>query len=579
MFQLLVFGESTNGAAMGRSSSHAESSPKAAAGEPAEVAQVHDPLELEFFRYAVESVVEELEISITRTAYNVLVYEYKDYCVGVVTKDFRLLSQSRHSLPIFLSDLGAPVQDAVAVIGEDRIEAGDVFLTNYAEVQGQHLNNVIAATPVYTGGQIIGYLAVRMHWSDVGGSNPVSVTWSATNVLQEGVQYRGIKIMSRGKIVPEALATIQANSWAPAVVTGDLMAQVGALQLGARRWRERVADRWDFITIDSLIEQQFDSSAQLSRSRIASLPDGEYSASVKMDDSGAPGTPQLELKLTIRVNGERMMADLSELPPQVPLPINAGTTGGAVSAMRVGFKSLLAPERPADEGLFQPLEVVIPPRTVLSATNNAPLSWYNTTLPTMIDLFLRAIGEQLPSLVPAGHHGAFWGMTLAGQDDDGAYWTYLSGANGGFGGSEEADGFGPLRTLMHGDNPDIPLEIIEAQYPVRFHRQRILREAGGAGLHRGGAGLERVVELLKDSQLSTYIDRTDNPAWGLAGGEPGQPAAIHVKLPGSETAEPWGKKAPTPVPAGTMIYLRGGGGGGWGRPDRDGPGKNPGGGQ
>lgn len=530
----------------------------------------YDVLELEFFRYAVESVVEELEISITRTAYNVLVYEYKDYCVGVVTKDFRLLSQSRHNLPIFLADLGEPVRDAVEIIGEDRIEPGDVFLTNYAPVQGQHLNNMVAATPVYTGGEIVGYIAVRMHWSDVGGSNPTSLTWAATNILQEGVQYRGTKIMSRGEIVPEALATIQANSWSPTVVTGDLMAQIGALQLGAQRWQERLAGRWDTATTELLIEQQFAASARLSRAKVAELPDGEYVATVDMDDSGASGTDPLKLKVTIKVTGDRMVVDLSDLPPQVARPVNAGATGGALSTMRVGFKSLLAPDRPADEGLFAPLEVVIPPGTVLSADGTAPMSWYNITLPTMIDLFLRAIGEKLPDRVPAGHHGAFWSVSLAGQFDNGEYWTYLVGSNGGFGASAEADGFGPLRTLMHGDNPDIPMEIIEAQYPVRFHGHRILREAGGAGLHRGGPGLERVVEVLQDSQLSTTIDRTVNPAWGLAGGEPGQPASIDVRVPGDEDSRPWGKVAPTSVPAGTMLYLRGGGGGGWGQPSPDG---------
>jgi N-methylhydantoinase B len=117
---------------------------------------------------------------------------------------------------------------------------------------------------------------------------------------------------------------------------------------------------------------------------------------------------------------------------------------------------------------------------------------------------------------------------------------------------------------MHGDNPDVPIELVEAQYPVRFHRHRILRDAGGAGLHRGGAGLERIVEILEDAQLSTYIDRTRNPAWGLAGGADGQPASIRIRLPGSDTWEPRGKTAPTTVPGGTLLHLCGGGGGGWG---------------
>jgi N-methylhydantoinase B len=525
-----------------------------------------DALELEIFRYAVESVVEELEINITRTAYSELVYEYKDYCVGLVTRDFRLLSQSRHNLPIFLADLGRPVADAVSVIGPHRIEPGDIFLSNFAAVNGQHLNNVVAATPVYVDDEIAGYVAIRMHWTDVGGSNPTSINWASTSIHQEGVQYRGTKIVDRGDIVPEALATIQANSWMPKVVTGDLMAQIAACKLGVRRWDERVASRWSARGMDALVDAQFAASTKLARSRIAELPDGEYAASVSMDDSGREGTEPLALAISIQVEGERMVVDLSDLPPQVNAPINAGATGGALSAIRVAFKSLLAPERPADEGLFEPLELIIPPGTVLSAEGDAPMGWYNTTLPTMIDLFLQAIGSRCPELVPAGHHGAMWGIVITGQAADGERWVWLSGSNGGFGATAHADGFGPLRTLMHGDNPDVPIEIAEARYPLRLHDHRILRDAGGDGLHRGGAGLERIFELLEPAYVSTFLDRTRNPGWGMAGGEPGRPAEIHMRRPGSTEWEPQGKTQPTLLPAGTLLRLRGGGGGGWGDP-------------
>lgn len=525
-----------------------------------------DALELEIFRYAVESVVDEIDINITRTAFSELVYEYKDFCVGLVTRDFRLLGQSRYNLPIFLADLGGPVRDCVEIIGPERVEPGDVFLSNYGPANGQHLNNVIAATPVYVAGEIFGYVAVRMHWMDVGGSNPTSISWASTSIFQEGIQFRGLKVVSRGEIVPEVLATIQANLWGVRTVTGDLMSQLAACKLGAQRWEERVAARWDGAQIDALIEAQFATSERLARTRLSEMPDGEYRASVRMDDSGRPGTEPLELKIKIDVQGDRMVVDLSELPPQVDAPINAGVTGGALSAVRVAFKSLLAPERGADEGLFEPLELVIPPGTVLSATGTAPIGWYNMTLPTMIDLFLRAIGETHPELVPAGHHGAMWGITLTGQDASGEYWAWLSGSNGGYGGTSEADGYGPLRTLMHGDNPEVPIEIAEARYPLRIHNHKILWETGGAGLHRGGPGFERTLEMLEPGQLSTFLDRTLEPAWGLAGGKPGRPPEVHVRRPGSDEWEPRGKVPPTLEPAGTFIRMRGGGGGGWGAP-------------
>jgi N-methylhydantoinase B len=99
---------------------------------------VPDALELEIFRYALESVVDELDINITRTAHSPLVYEYKDYSVGLVTRDFRLLSQSKYNLPIFLADLGEPVRDAVGVIGIEHLEPGDIFITNFGPPTGSH---------------------------------------------------------------------------------------------------------------------------------------------------------------------------------------------------------------------------------------------------------------------------------------------------------------------------------------------------------------------------------------------------------------------------------------------------------
>jgi N-methylhydantoinase B len=524
-----------------------------------------DALELEIFRYAVESVVDELELNIQRTAHTPLVYEFKDFCCGIVTRDFRLLSQSRHSLPIFLADLGLPVQDAVEIIGEKYVEPGDIFVTNFNPVSGSHLNNVLMATPLYADDRICGYLAIKSHWADVGGLVPGSQSSNARSLLHEGVQYRGIKVVSRGRLLPEVVATIEANSWLPRLVAGDVLSFVAACTLGVRRWQEQVLNRWHVTEIDALTEAQFAASAELARMKVNELPDGKYLASCVMDDSGQDGSPPLRLSLKIDVKGSKMVVDLSDLPPQVAMPINSGTSG-AKSAIRVGFKSLLAPERPADYGLFEPLEIVIPEGTVMSAQKNAPMSYWNTLPPTLIDLFLRAIGERLPDRVPAGHFGTMSHVALTGQDAKGTWWRLATVAGGGFGGSAQADGYGPLPALMLGDNPAIPIELREGRYAVRYRNYRLRTQSGGLGLHRGGPGLEQTVETLTPAFLSTKINRTLEPAWGLAGGQPGRPGEIHIRLPDSKRWRKVSWLTQLPVPAGTLVRMRSGGGGGWGRP-------------
>jgi N-methylhydantoinase B len=528
--------------------------------------RIIDPIEQEIFTYTVESIVEEIDINITRTAHSPLVYEYKDYCAGLLTKNFELLGQSQSNLPIFLADLGDPVADVIDIIGADSLRAGDVVLTNYGEVSGQHLNHVVAFTPLHSSeGEIQGYLAIRTHWADVGGIAPGSLSWEGTDLRQEGFQVRGLRVMREGNVVPEVVETIRANCYMQTEVVGDLMAQAGACLVAAERWNERVASRWSRDEVRQLVTAQLATSRDLAARAVAELPDGIYEASCTTDDAGASGTEPLRLSVKLIVKGDQMVADLSDLPPQVATPINAGRNGGAMSAMRVAFKALLVPHRQADQGLFEPLSIVLPTGTLLSATDGAPMAHWNTTIPTMVDLFLKAIGDRLPERVPAGHHGSMAMLMLTGRRADGSWVQYVETGNGGHGAHSEGSGFGPLKTLMHGDNRSIPIELVEGSAPVRFRSYKLLRDAGGEGLYNGGPGVERIIELLEPLTLSAGIDRTLDPPWGMNGGKPGQPGGFAILYPGSETWQAI-SKADLDLPAGALIRQRTSGGGGWGTP-------------
>ena len=216
------------------------------------------------------------------------------------------------------------------------------------------------------------------------------------------------------------------------------MANVAACTLGAIRWEEQVARRWAPKEIDALIEAQFAASEQLARARIRALPNGEFFAAVDMDDTGLPGTPPLHMSVRVVIDEDRILVDLSGLPPQVEAPINAGATGGARSSVRVALKALLAPERPSDHGFFNPVEIIIPPRTVLSA-ENAPMGFWNLLPPTLIDLILRAIGDGAPDRVPAGHFAALTIMHLSGRDEHGEWWLMQSRSHGGLGASSDGE--------------------------------------------------------------------------------------------------------------------------------------------
>jgi N-methylhydantoinase B len=524
-------------------------------------------LDAELFRHVVTSICEEIEINITRTAYSPIVYEAQDYSVGLLTRDFRVFAQSGDSIPIFVAGLGEPVRDAVEIIGEAELEPGDVLVTNFSDVTGQHINNVIVASPIFDDRGIVAYLAIRMHWADLGGLLPGGQSFMSRSVLHDGTRYRGLRVMRAGRVVPEVLATLQANTWQPVALTGDLMAQLASCRLVARRWEERLMRRWGPDEVRTLIAAGLEASASFARSAVEALPDGVYPAERSWLFEEAGEALDLRLKLTVTVDGERICVDLSEMPPQTILPINSGAIGGALSALRVAFKLVVAPEWPVDDGLFSPLEVDVPEGTIMSAGPNAPVGHWNMLMPSVIDLFIRAIGQRHPELVPASHFCSSGGVLLRGTRADGTPWWHGEPVTGGLGASRDADGFGPVKSLIMGDFKSVPVEIIEARYPLLVHSHRLDRDAGGEGRHRGGPGTIRVTEVLADVGYDALPEQTE-PAHGLAGGAPGKLGRVTIQLPGASRWEaPPRTRGDKHLPAGSLICHRSGGGGGWGMPD------------
>ena len=520
-----------------------------------------DVLEREIFRYTAESITQELEINITRTAYSPLIQESRDYCVALMTPDFRPYMHSEASIPIFSTDMGEPVRDAVETIGAENLEAGDVFVYNYRT--GQHLNNVTMAMPLFHGEKLTGYLALRSHWADVGGLVPGGQSMNARSILHEGTRYRGLRLMRGGKLVSEVMATIQANTWQIEAVTGDVMAQLGACVLGGQRWQERVVSRWTADEVQALTIAHLAASEEYSRQAIRALPDGTYISRREWTLPINETEVKWDLELKITVDGDRMICDLSGMPPQSELPINGGSIGAAMAAIRLGYRYTVGGNAPVDAGFFAPLEFIIPDGTILSASNETAMGFWNMVIGLTIDMFIMAIGDKAPELVPASHNGALNAASIVGKNSDGSLWRFAEAIMGGCGAEKDADGDGPYQNLFIANMKALPLEMTESRYPVRMHSLWLERSAGGTGLHRGGPACARIFELLDEATCTSY-PQADAPAPGLMGGEPGKPGAVYIKLP---NASEWIVPDVThTLPAGTLIRQVGSGGGGWGTP-------------
>src|SRR3954471_9096425 len=82
-----------------------------------------DPIMLEVIRSLLIAIMDEAEINLSRTAFSPIVYEVKDYCIGLLDKTGRTIAQSRGSVPTFMADLGDSVADGLDIYGADGIHA------------------------------------------------------------------------------------------------------------------------------------------------------------------------------------------------------------------------------------------------------------------------------------------------------------------------------------------------------------------------------------------------------------------------------------------------------------------------
>ena len=531
-----------------------------------------DPITFEVVDFLLRSIASELETNLTRTSFSLMIYEYKDFAVGIIAADGQLICQGTGGLPIFLADIGAPLKSVLEAHPIETIGPGDAFITNDPEASGQHLNNVTMYTPVFDEAEreLIAFITVRAHWTDIGGIVFGSMmTSSTTDIYQEGVQFPALKFCHAGQDDKQILRLIARNSRIPDITIGDLQAQLAACRLGEQRLKEMMS-RYSWPTIRATIDERWARSEQLARRRIAAIADGTYEARCWLDDDGIEVGRRLPFHFQVKVEGEEITVDLTDIADQVKGPYNAGSAGGGMTAAKVAYKYAIIPDVHSDEGCFRPLKIVLPPGKILSANPGAPMARFNVIMATAIDGLIRAFAEAVPENVAAAHHAAQNSIQFTGPRSDGGLWNYNDTAHGGWGATRRGDGAGPFKTMSHGDCKDIPVEIVEALYPIRVDEVSLRTDSAGAGRHRGGMGVVRRYTTLADANLTTAWERTTCPPWGLAGGQYGAVGSVTVERPGAEP-DSITKVTKLPVPQGTRITFKTAGGGGYGEPQERSP--------
>lgn len=521
-----------------------------------------NPITTEIIRNAFNSIAEDMNAALIRSAYTPIIYEGKDCAVALLDDRGEVLGQSL-GLPLFLGNLSLCVQIVAEMHGWDYFGEGDVIFLNDSYIAGTHLNDVTVIVPIFWKGKRIGFATSRAHWLDVGAKDAGQPT-DAHEIYQEGMRWAPTKAYRAGEPCEDILTFLKRNSRFGDALLGDLHAQIAAGSTGKDRFCA-LLDRFGLATVWAARDDIFRQSAEMERQTIAAIPDGTYRADGALDSDGLTDDP-VPVKLTVTVEGDHMTVDLSGSAAQTRGAVNCGATQ-TVSAARVAFKLLINPKRPVDGGTFTALEVIAPEGSIFNAQEPAACSWYFSSLGLLIDLFVKAMSEVMPTDAAGAHYGDSMVLILTGYDDakNGELFVAVEANTGGWGGWDGSDGQDCLINNVNGSFRDYPIEVYENRYPIRIQKYGIRADSGGAGKFRGGNGSYREYLLTNDASMSLWFERSHTTAWGLFGGQAGKPPEVVVTHPDGNEFRALKSNA-TPLKAGTVIEVKTGGGGGYGDP-------------
>jgi N-methylhydantoinase B len=459
-----------------------------------------------------------------------------------------MLAQAEH-IPVHLGSMPASVQ---AVLAAFELEPDVQYAVNDPYDGGTHLNDLTLVRPVMVGGRVVAIVANRAHHADVGGEAPGSMPAHAVTLSQEGHVVSPIRAVDGGQWLDEFLVPFLGATRTPQERAGDLAAQLGANEVGARRVAELVAEVGEeaFVGLGTSL---LDYGERRTIAALHGLPEGDYS----FTDFLEWGDGDIAIRVRITVEGGRLHADFTGTGGQVAGNINA-VEAVTRSCLYYAVRVATDPTIPANGGCYRPLTLSAPRGSVVNAQPPAAVAAGNVeTSQRIADVLLGALSQAAPDRVPAASQGTMNNILLG--NDHFAYYETLAGGQGGRPGRAGQSG---IHTGMT-NTRNTPIESLELHYPFRVRRYTLRSGSGGAGRFPGGEGVERELEFLEAATLSLMGERRRHQPYGLAGGGPGacgedwlrRPGRPPERLPGKVTLE---------VHPGDRLLVRTPGGGGWG---------------
>ncbi len=523
-----------------------------------------DPVLLEVFNNLFMNIAEQMGLQLQNTAYSVNIKERLDFSCALFDAQGHLIANAPH-MPVHLGSMGESIQ-AVIRDNAGRMQPGDVYVLNDPYHGGTHLPDITVITPVYLkdSERPVFYVGSRGHHADVGGVTPGSMPPFSTRIEEEGVQIQNFRLVEGGRLreaaVLELLESGPHPARNPAQNLADLRAQVAANEKGVQELR-RMVDEFGLEVVQAYMGHVQDNAEESVRRVITRLREGQFTLPL---DNGAC------IRVAVQVDRARRSAriDFTGTSAQLANNFNA-PRAVCMAAVLYVFRTLVDDDIPLNAGCLKPLEVIIPEGCMLNPLPPASVVAGNVETSTCItNALFGALGVMAGSQ-PTMNNFTFGNArhqyyeTIAGGSGAGGEFDASGHLTGGF------DGTAVVQTHMTNSRLTDP-EVLEFRFPVRLDSYAIREGSGGAGRWRGGDGGVRRIRFLEPMTAGILSNGRVYPAFGMAGGAPGQPGVNRV-LRADGRAETLAHIGQVQVQPGDVFEIQtpGGGGFGTGRQDQE----------
>jgi len=531
------------------------------------------PVAREILGNEFQSICREMGNTMIRTAYSPIFVDGMDFACGILDSQGELVSSVIYC-PVHIASMSLVPASVLLEVGLNNLQPGDVLLTNDPFRGGTHITDFTLIKPIFYEGKLVAFATNRAHHLDVGGKAAGGFPGDATEIFQEGIRIPPVKWFRGGVENTDIFNTLLANVRLPWVQIGDFRAQLASV-LTAEKRIIRLCEKYGVATLQGNMRTLTEYSEAWLRKEIAAIPDGTYSYEDFIDDDGISDEPR-KIKAKINISGSEMVVDFSGTSPQIHGPLNSNY-GVTVASVFNALLQVTNPDIPINNGIFRAVKINAPRGSLVNPNYPAATFGANTdTNIRIIDVVMGALAPVLPHRVIAATYGTCNNFTGGGYDPIRKQtFAFYFFNEGGWGASHDRDGRNSTFSQI-GNCKDLPVEVVESNYPLLYEKVELRRDSAGAGEYRGGFGTVRKLKVLADYlEVNAIGDRHELKPYGLYDGNVGCSNDFLIIKDGSGTPmkfnQAFGVRSPSKfanvqLKKGESFLIMGSGGGGYGDP-------------